>query len=145
MNYFQSKVVMILMCILTYVFADDFLVCSRQFCLPSDYNKVELPPTPNMEPVKVSTGFHILQYTSVDDRNSIINMVMYMILTWDEPRIEFVANTSAKHKMVALGTELTNQVWLPDLYIYSLMSAKITKIVENIAAAGMKCSVFRFQ
>ena len=93
MNYFQSKVVMILMCILTYVFADDFLVCSRQFCLPSDYNKVELPPTPNMEPVKVSTGFHILQYTSVDDRNSIINMVMYMILTWDEPRIEFVGNT----------------------------------------------------
>ena len=136
---------MILMCTLFDVFANDFLVCSRQFCLPSDYNKVELPPTPNKEPVKVSTGFHILQYTSVDDRNFIINMVMYMILTWDEPRIEFVGNTSAKHKMVALGTEFINQVWLPDLYIYSLMSAKITKIAENIAAAGMKWKVFRFQ
>ena len=143
MNYFASKVVMILMCTLFDVFANDFLVCSRQFCLPSNYNKVELPPTPNKEPVKVSTGFHILQYTSVDDRNFIINMVMYMTLTWDEPRIEFFGNTSAKHKMVALGTEMTNQVWHPDLYIYSLKSAKITRIVEN--NAGLKWSVFSIQ
>ena len=40
------------------------LICSRQFCLPKGYDRIQLPPTRNSEPLDVEIEFDIVQVWS---------------------------------------------------------------------------------
>ena len=113
---------------------EDYLVCSRDFCLPKMYDKIQLPPTENNEALKVGTEFSIVQLTSVDDKNFEVKMVMYFRISWDEPRLIYMGNVSDVPKLVTAGLDITNYMWMPDIFMYNLKSKTRLKVVRDLAS-----------
>ena len=113
-------------------YKEEHLICSRQFCLPKGYDRIQLPPTPNSEPLDVEIEFDIVQFTAVDDRNFRVDFVTYMSMLWEEPRIVYTGNSSVP-KTVSLGLDMAQHIWLPDIYIYNLKSVTMTSILREFA------------
>ena len=115
----------------------DYLKCSEHFCLPQDYDKGQLPPTKEGEPLKVAVEFDILHFTKTEDREFWIEVTMYMSLLWDDPRL-YRSNTSAPvPKSLSLGLDFASQLWVPDLYIYNLKSASTPNILTQFAGISI--------
>ena len=132
MTKMKMRVLMAIAGMVKVIASEEF--CSREFCLPEDYNKIELPPPTNgQQAVEVATEFDIVQYTAVDDSNFEINFVMYMGLLWEEPRILYTGNISLVPKSVSLGLDVLNHIWLPDLYIYNLKDSTKSNVVKDFA------------
>ena len=58
-----------------------------------------------------------------------------MNVMWKDSRLQFVGNNTSD--MLSLGLDIGKELWVPDLYIYNLKSAKTPEILTKFG--GMFC------
>ena len=61
------------------------LTCTKEFCLPSDYNRL-IKPFPN-QPVNIKCDLDILQILEINDGKFYVTFSMYFGVQWEEPRL----------------------------------------------------------
>ena len=57
--------------------------CVSGFCLPADYERLELPRRPTVVHISVD----VMDITAVDDDDFIVSIYSHMLLRWAEPRL----------------------------------------------------------
>ena len=112
--------------------SQEYLLCTREFCLPKDYEKLKLPSTKDNWPIEVETAFQIIQFTDVDEKNFWVEVITFMTLQWNEPRLIFTGNDKSKlNGTVPLNLDVSEKIWLPDLYVYDLKSVKFLRVFNE--------------
>ena len=57
--------------------------CVSGFCLPADYERLELP----LRPTVVHISVDVMDITAVDDDDFTVSIYSHMLLRWAEPRL----------------------------------------------------------
>ena len=57
--------------------------CVSGFCLPADYERLELPRRPTVVHISVD----VMDITAVDDDDFTVSIYSHMLLRWAEPRL----------------------------------------------------------
>ena len=109
-----------------------YLKCSENFCLPLDYDKGDLPPRNKNQPLQVAVEFEIIHFSRIQDKEFWMEVVMWLALYWDEPRLKFIGNGKPR-KLVSLGLDFYEHIWVPDLYVYSLRNIKMPSMLTQFA------------
>ena len=109
-----------------------YLKCSENYCLPLDYDKGDLPPRNKNQPLQVAVEFEIIHFSRIQDKEFWMEVVMWLSIYWDEPRLKFIGNEKP-NKLVSLGLDFSEHIWVPDLYVYSLRNIKMTSILTQFA------------
>ena len=109
------------------------LTCTKEFCLPSDYNRL-IKPFPN-QPVEIKCDLDILQILEINDGKFYVTFSMYFGVQWEEPRlIQSLSEEKTKENpYVPIDLSLFDQLWVPDIYIYDLKSIRSYKIFTDFA------------
>ena len=106
--------------------------CAEEICFPADYSKQVAPILENGN-MEVLINFEIWQILEFDDVRFTISLLMYLGVTWNEPRI--IASTPDDPDMlIPIDIGFVKSMWLPDIYIYDMKEIKIPKF--NIPFAG---------
>ena len=107
------------------------LKCIEQFCVPPGYNK-HVGPFKENGPMEILVDFDVAQVVEIDDVKFSIKFIMYIGLTWMDPRI--VSLSEGKEvSWVPVDIEFGNYIWLPDLYIYDLREIIFPKYYKPFA------------
>ena len=108
------------------------LTCAKEFCLPSDYNRL-IKPFPN-QPVDIKCDLDILQILEINDGKFYVTFSMYFGVQWEEPRlIQSEEEKTKENPYVPIDLSLFEQLWVPDIYIYDLKSIRSYKIFTDFA------------
>ncbi|TRY76187.1 hypothetical protein TCAL_14752 [Tigriopus californicus] len=101
--------------------------CVSGFCLPKDYNQLEMPPGRNKIRVEIS----ILDILSVNDKDFSISIYAYLGIRWPEPRLldQSRRNWSKTHTdqletPVTLDPAFISSVWVPNIVVINVKSFK---------------------
>ena len=105
------------------------LKCIKQFCVPPGYNKHEGPFVESGH-MEILVDFDVAQVVEIDDVKFSIKFVMYIGLTWVDPRIICLAQDEDV-SWVPVDIEFGNYIWLPDLYIYDMRDIVFPKYYKS--------------
>ena len=98
--------------------------CSGLACLSKDYNKMDMPPTSPMEPLKVEVSLLLLDIYKIDYHDFTMSLNLYFRLAWYDNRLLL---NGTKNDYVDVS--FIDNLWIPDLYIYNLKSLKMMKTI----------------
>ena len=96
------------------VFGDRGVSCSSGVCLPSDYNKMDMP---GIKPIHIDTQMLLMEIYEVSETDFTVHVNMFMTFVWQDNRLNF---TSTKETSVDVDEEFVKIIWTPDFYIYHL-------------------------
>ena len=107
------------------------LKCIKQFCVPPGYNKHEGPfiETGHME---ILVDFDGAQVIEIDDVKFSIKFIMYLGLTWVDPRIVYLPDGEEEFP-VPVDVDFGSYLWLPELYIHDLREITYSKYYKPFA------------
>ena len=106
--------------------------CAEEICFPADYSKQVAPINENGN-MEVLISFEIWHILDFDDVRFTISVLMYLGVTWNEPRI--IATTPHDPDMLKpIDIGFVDSMWLPDIYIYDMKEIITPKF--NIPFAG---------
>ena len=111
------------------------LKCIKQFCVPSDYNKHEGPFVESGH-MEILVDFDVAQVVEIDDVKFSIKFIMYIGLTWVDPRIVHLSN-GKEVSWAPVDIEFGNYIWLPDLYIYDMREIIFPKYYKPFAGQSI--------
>ena len=99
-----------------------YLICTKKYCLPKDYNKATLPPAgPKGYPLEIKLNYHVTQVTKVDDKEYQLHLLLYLMVIWNESRLLYLGNsTEYPPSMVPLSFEWMEKLWIPDIFVYNM-------------------------
>ncbi|XP_023323769.1 gamma-aminobutyric acid receptor subunit gamma-4 isoform X2 [Eurytemora carolleeae] len=104
------------------------------FCIPSEYNKDVIPPTPD-GPLEVFVDIFIFEVSKINDIALTMTFELYFDLMWEESR--FVINQTSdkwgKDGSFMGSTNFVKSLWLPDIQIYKCKQFKKREIVTDVA------------
>jgi len=105
------------------------LKCIEQFCVPPDYNKHERPFI-GSSPMEILVDFDVAQVVEINDVKFSIKFIMYIGLTWVDPRIVCLKEAE-EISWMPVDIEFGNYMWLPDLYIYDVQEIIFPKYYKQ--------------
>ena len=108
--------------------------CSGEVCIPSNYNRLQMPLTNDTN--NVTVAFNGLQILKVDDYDCQIHLTFELALKWMEPRI---IGPFRVPNHILLDESYLKQLWLPDLYIHNVKNIKKHSLLsdfENLSYIG---------
>ena len=111
------------------------LKCAESYCLPIDYDKLEVPFN-DVGAVDISVDLDVLQILEIDDIKFTVSFSMYFGVRWQEKRF-FGPDPPADNPYVPIDIGFVNNLWVPDVYIYHLKTIEVLNIF--IPFAGL-CS-----
>ena len=88
--------------------------CSSGVCLPSNYNKMDMP---GIKPIHIDTQMLLMEIYEVSETDFTVHVNMFMTFVWQDNRLNF---TSTKETSVDVDEEFVKIIWTPDFYIYHL-------------------------
>ena len=109
------------------------LKCVLGWCLPKDYQKLESPRPDS--PVNVDINVEILDILSVNDKEFSISMSMYFSVMWQESRI-VTNNTIEPGFWYPVSLEFLNDLWIPNVFIYNLISFSNNQVLKRLSGNG---------
>lgn len=115
---------------------DCFKAGEHQLCLPTDYQKFDLPSLTTS--TRVTIEVHIKDIPKVSDSDFSVTMDSYFNVKWKDERLESPTlfrrhqNESDNSEMVAVNINILPKIWLPDLEIMDLMSFETHKILSKL-------------
>lgn len=105
------------------------LNCIGMFCVPSDYNKHE-GPFKESGHMEILVDFDVAQVVEIDDVKFSIKFIMYIGLTWVDPRI-ICLKEDQEVSWMPVDIEFGNYMWLPDIYIYDVQEIVFPKYYKK--------------
>ena len=93
---------------------DQGVSCSSGVCLPSDYNKMDMPGS---KPIHIDTQMLLMEIYEVSETDFTVHVNMFMTFVWQDNRINF---TLTKETSVDVDEDFLKIIWTPDFYIYHL-------------------------
>jgi len=110
---------------------------SKNFCLPDNYSKFELP---NAEGVnKIYVSIDIDEVLRINDKDYSITFATYFNVEWYETRLtvekEFYAlhNNTGEAALIPMNLEFVKDLWLPNIFIYNIKSYKVIDVLSKLA------------
>jgi hypothetical protein len=105
------------------------------FCLGESYNR-DMPPFLNSTPLEISVAATFQSIASINDDDRTVTFDMFLEITWIEPRLEIIYNTSnwydqGADRWIFFGTKQLENLWRPDLDIVNAKKFEIKNILEN--------------
>ena len=104
--------------------------CVLGWCLPKSYQKLESPRPDSA--VNVDINVEILDILSVNDKDFSITMSMYFSVMWQESRI-VTNNTIEPGFWYPVSLEFLNDMWIPNVFIYSLKSFSNNQVLKTLS------------
>ena len=102
-------------------------LCYRNLCIPSDYDKQEIPARPTNIEINVSG----IKLREVNDESFYIKVDLTLALSWTDSRITISSPDSSTFIRRALRKDISDFLWEPDFYIYNLKSGKINSFIND--------------
>ena len=123
---------------------DSSLKCAESYCLPIDYDKLEVPFN-DVGAVDVSVDLDVLQILEIDDIKFTVSFSMYFGVRWQEKRF-FGPDPPVDNPYVPIDIGFVNNLWVPDVYIYHLKTIEVLNIFIPFAGS-LLClfNIFKFQ
>ncbi|XP_040566993.1 glycine receptor subunit alpha-2 [Lepeophtheirus salmonis] len=112
-------------------------------CTPRNYSKFDLPVKKGVNHITVSID--IAEVLRINDKDYSITFSGYFNVKWQESRIELspdfgeevagpgVNTTNNPNIVVPMSTEFVKDVWMPDIFIYSLKTYKVMDVLNKLA------------
>lgn len=101
------------------------------FCLMSGYNKDILPKRNTS--MNISVLAHLIDVTEVNDNEETVTLSMLLAVSWVEPRIELIYNSSAwsldGKEAFHSSMHWLDYIWKPDLDMLNVKKFKIRQIM----------------
>ena len=96
-------------------------LCIGPVCIPSDYNKLDLPLS--NKPNTIHIWFPYVEVKKVDEGSGTITLTLKMATKWFEPRLNTSWHRYKDYKQdfgTPLGEAFTEKLWMPDLFIHNV-------------------------
>ena len=96
-------------------------LCSGPVCIPSDYNKLDLPST--KDPNIIYIWFPSVEVQKVDEDSGTITVTVTLDTSWYEPRFNASWHMYTDYKKnygTPLDEAFTEKLWMPDLFIHNI-------------------------
>ncbi|QQP40147.1 Gammaaminobutyric acid receptor subunit deltalike, partial [Caligus rogercresseyi] len=112
-------------------------------CTPRNYSKFDLPIKKGVNHITVSID--IAEVLRINDKDYSITFSGYFNVKWQESRMELspdfgeevvgpgVNITNNPNIVVPMSTEFVKDVWMPDIFIYSLKTYKVMDVLNKLA------------
>jgi len=107
-------------------------VVSQVFCLPKDYRKDVLPPTPT--PLEVFFKLPVSEISEIDDHKSIVTIRLSYKLKWKESRMVVNESIDWSRGEINISPENIQYLWIPDVIIHDLVMFSKPEILNEVAA-----------
>ncbi len=111
---------------------ESFQKCSYDYCLPTEYNKMEAPFI-EFEPLEIEIEIDVLQIHEIDDITFTICLSLNLNVIWQDFRI-IGTSSDDPTAVIPIDSRFVESLWLPDLYIYNMKEILPKKF--NIPFAG---------
>lgn len=107
--------------------------CAAGYCLPLDYQKLELPLEEGDDgPTVVKIETEILDFLTVNDKEFCITVTMYLSVQWPEPRLR-TNMTVDSGDWTPIDLQFLEHLWVPNIFIYDLKSFAALNVIKKLA------------
>ena len=105
------------------------------FCISANYRKDTLPVTNN--PMNISVLVRIFDIVEVNDVDSTVTFSMLLGITWTEPRLQMIFNSSSwidtgGKKWAVLNRKILDYLWTPDFHILNTKQFKFESSLQEL-------------
>ncbi|XP_040566996.1 glycine receptor subunit alphaZ1 [Lepeophtheirus salmonis] len=112
-------------------------------CIPRNYSKFDLPIKKGVNRITVSID--IAEVLRINDKDYSITFSGYFIAKWQDRRIRLgpdfgeeqaglgINITENPNIAVPVNTEFIKDIWMPDIFIYSLKTYKVMDVLNKLA------------
>jgi len=107
-------------------------VVSQVFCLPPEYRKDVLPPSPS--PLEVYFKLPVSEISEIDDHKSIVTIRLSYKLKWAESRMFVNQSADWSKGEINISPENIQVLWIPDVIIHDLVMFSKPEILNEVAA-----------
>ena len=99
--------------------ADSNNLCSSSVCIPSTYNRMDMPNSNQdvKEPFKVSISINLLDIYKINYEDFTMDLNLYVSFSWNDNRL--IINDTFDGD-VDVDVSFIKKLWVPDIYIYDL-------------------------
>jgi len=104
--------------------------CVSGFCLPHNYSTLELP-NPKLI-TNIEMDLEVLDLLKVDDKKFSVSINMYFGIKWNETRLD-IRNRISNESFLPLDIRFVNELWVPNIFIYSLVSFTPLVCIKSLA------------
>ncbi len=104
--------------------------CVSGYCLPANYQKLELPVVDAATTVQVETD--IMDVLQINDKEFSVTLTMYFAVRWHEPRM-ITNNTVTEGEWTPIDMQFLNHLWVPNIYIYDLKAFNALSVLKKLA------------
>ncbi len=104
---------------------------------PRDETALSSPPEPL--PVRVETGFFLLNLASINEREETFNADVYLEFKWRDPRLAFVPKTKSDSRKIyteEAAEDKLKGIWWPEVEFVNTAAPQITNRTLVINADG---------
>ena len=105
--------------------------CTSSLCLPSKYNKMNMPTSDDRLPLKVKVALLPLYIYKIDHIDFTVDIKVHMRVTWSDTRL--IINST---KSEAVDVDFVQKLWIPDIYIYDLKEMISSMTSQTITPNG---------
>ena len=110
-------------------------VCSSSVCIPSTYNKMDMPMlnSDDKDPFKVEVSMMLLDIYKINYDDFTMDLNVYMRFSWIDNRLILNETTSAD-----VNVDFIQNLWIPDFYIYDLKQLQTRQIITPEKGLNIK-------
>ena len=105
---------------------------------PTEESSLLSPPEPL--PIRISTGFHLLNLASVNERNESFEADIYLRFTWRDPRLAFTPKKKGDRKHVFIekaAEDALKGIWWPEVEFLNAASPQMRNRSLSIHSDGV--------
>ena len=110
------------------------IIRSAQFCLPCNYDMDQKPQdTKTKGAIMVKVKFMVEQITEVNDKKFTVDILTYMSLYWQDPKLVFIGRNSSSLQTpedIPLSYAWSDKLWQPDVFVEKMKGVRLTKILD---------------
>ena len=111
------------------------IIRSAEFCLPCNYDMDQKPKdTKTQGAIIVKVKFMVEQITQVNDKKFTLDILTYMSLYWEDPKLLFIGKNSSSLRTpedIPLSYAWSDKLWQPDVFVEKMKDLTVIIYSNN--------------